>query len=706
MADDNNFSRKKLPDESTSVRTGQDIGTNDGLINSPELNDRNKPMQRAIRDAGQAREIINALLESNRTRQSVNARIYARWNAERPYSQASLKAEGTDWRSNFTTKPLPQLVEKVFSRFSEVIEGLKFFTDSKLDDKWENSVEKTEAFRSGITELIRSRPGWDDLIEDVALDNSLFGSTVVAHLDEYSWFPKHFRHDEFFLPDGTKQLADSAQIVVLREAYLPHELFAYIEDKDAAEKAGWDISNTREVINDASPVQYKDLLSSALTAESWYEEARRNLNVGGSFTRGASVVQCYSLLVREVTGTVSHYRLAGTDLKLIFGSDDRFDSMEQCVAFFAFQKGNGLMHSSKGVGRDVYEFAGMIDRIRNEVVDRSVMSGKTLVQGDIRNLHKFKMSLLGSMAIVPAGWNFIEQKIDGNVDSMLRLDAYFQRLADQLVGTVSIPQPEGGSEAFRSSASWQLLASREEEQRDAKLSRFLKFFVKMIGTLQRRICDKGVDDKDAKAFQKKMLERMSREELDELAESPVASAIRDLTPADRQLTVALVAEKRGNPLYNARQLEVEDVTARLGADAVTRLILPENDPTVQAEQQRAQQIEFSVLAEGQPVPVSPRDNHEIHLSVLIPLAQSVAQAIMEGSTGTAVLEAVIDHVTKHYNFALQQGAPKEKLKPVAELVKNSGKILAEMKKLDQQAEQVSAESEQFDAEPQPPMIPQ
>lgn len=699
---ENDFNRKRLSEESISVRPSSGNNSPDGLTESPELSDAGKPTQRAVRDAGQAREIVNTLIESNRTRQTVNARITARYNAELPYSQAALKAEGTDWRSNFTTKPLPTLVEKVYSRFVEAVDGLRYFTDAKLSDKWEGVTEKTELFRDGITGVIRGRHEWDGLLEDISIDNSLFGSTGVAWLDEYTFFPKHFRQDEFFLTDGTKQNVKSAQVVVLREVYFPHELFAYIKDKDAAEKAGWDLENTREVINAAAPTQYRDLLTSAITAEAWHGEASRNLNVGGSFTRGASVVQCYSLLVVEVTGKVSHYRLAGTDLKLIFASDDRFDAITDCLCFFSYQKGNSTMHGSKGLGRDLYSFAGMIDRIRNEVVDRSVMSGKTLVQGDVRNLHKFKMSLLGSMAIVPSGWNFIEQKIDGNVDSMLRLDAYFQRLADQLVGAVSVPQPEGSSEAFRSSASWTLLASREEEQRDAKIARFIKQFVHMIQTMQRRICDKSVDDEDAKAFQKKMLERMSTEELDELAKAPVASAIYDLTPMDRQLTVALVAEKRGNILYSARALEVEDITARLGADAVTRLLLPENDPTETAENQRQQQLEFSVLAEGQPVPVSPRDNHEIHLATLVPLAQSVAQAIIQGNTGTAVLEAVLAHLREHYQYAIQQGIPKEKLASVAELVKNSGKALSEMKALDQQAEQVSTESAQFDAEPQPP----
>lgn len=691
-----NFDRKRI--EVSDPEPGHADASNspDGLISSPEINTANKPTQRAIRDDTQAREVVSTIIEAGRTRQSVNGRLMAKYNAERPHSQAKLKEEGQGWRSNFTTKPLPSLAEKVYPRLTEAVNGLKYFTNSKLSPRWQNNVEKSEAFQKGITKVIRSRAGWSQLLDDLAFETSFFGHAVLAWLDEYSFFPTLFRQDQSYLPDGTKQLSSDAQVVVLRETYLPHELFSYVKNKDAAKKVGWDLSATRNVINNASPAQLRDSLNQAGSTDSWHQHAIRELNVGASFQRGANVIQCFSLLVREVTGKISHYRLAGTEMALIFASDDRFDSMEECVAFFSYQLGNSTMHGSKGIGRDLYELSGMLDKIRNETVDRCILSGKVLVQGDPRQLHKWKMSLIGMMAHVPTGWTFLETKVDGNIEPFLKLDAYFSQIADQLVGAVSVPKIEG--EAFRSPQAWQLLAEREEEQRDSKLSRFLKQFVVFVQGLQRRICAKSTDDADAKEFRESMLKIMSQEELDELAKQPVADAVRDLTPLERQLTAAVAAEKRGNPLYNQRALEVGDITARLGADAAQRLILPENDPTQQAEQSRQQQIEFSVLSQGQPVPVSPRDNHQIHLATILPLAQAVAQAVAQGSAGSGTLEAVLAHITEHYNLALQQGIPKEQLKAAEEIVKASNKVLTQLKALDAEAEQVAAETAQLPPE--------
>lgn len=654
-----------------------------------------------------ARNVVKTVIQANRDANIVNGRILAKYNAERPYNQAKMESEGLGWRQNFTTKPLPLMIEKVAPRFVEVVQGLKYLTNASLSDKWENPVGKTEKFRQVITDTIRGRKGWRTLIEDIAFDNSLFGHTVVGWLDEFTWFPTHFKMDENFLADGCKQTVSFMQVAVLKETYLPHELYAQIEDREAAETVGWNIKATIDQINKASPSQIRDRLNVGGTMETWYQNAQRELVVGTSYMAGSNVIVVYTLLAREVTGKISHYRLGGEALDEVFTKEDRFDSADNCLGFFSFQKGNGTMRGSKGIGRDIYELAGMLDRTRNEIVDRSIMSGKTLVQGDPKQIHKFKMSVIGATIIVPDGWTFLEQKIDGNIEPFLKLDAYFSMLVDQLIGSTSPPAQLLQGER-KSPDLVNLFAAREEEARDVRVARFLEQFTDIVQTMQRRICDPETTEKDAKDAQEELLRMMTREELDELAKRPVAETVQDLTPQERQMVVAVVAEKRGNPIYNQRQLELEDLTARIGNDFAKRVLLPENDPTEQAEQSRTQQMEMVLLATGQPVPVSPRDNHMIHLGIMMPVAQQTAQAVMTGQADTTALEALLGHISEHYNHALQQGIPKEKLKEVADLVKQAGAAIAQLKELDAQAAQLSQASQAHDAEepveaPAPPI---
>jgi hypothetical protein len=663
------------------------------VIQSPMISSSGEPTQRSIRDIAMARDVVKTVIMAGRNRQIVNSRILAKYNAERPYDSYKLEAEGLGWRSNFTTKPLPSMIEKVAPRFVSAIDALKYFTNASLSNKWENPVQKTEKFREAITKTIRERKGFRTLIEDIAFDNALFGHTIVGRLDEFSWFPKHFKQDESFVADGTKSDVRWSQIVCLKEIYLPHELFDCIKDKESAAEAGWNVQNTRDSINRASPIQIRDRLNVGGTLETWYQNALRELTIGASYMAGASVIVVYTLLAREVTGKVSHYRMAGPEMQEIFSRDDRFESMEDCLSFFSYQKGNGTLHGSKGIGRDIYELAGMIDRGRNEIVDRLVLSGKQIFQGDPKRLHTFRMSVIGSAMIVPNGWVALNHKIDGNVEEYIKLDSFFNQLVNELIGSVSQPNVEG--EAFRSPQAWALLSQRQEEGRDVRVARFLNQFTDMVQSMQRRLCDSDTMESDAKELQRELLKVMSRPELDELAQAPVAGTIQDLTPAERQLIVMLASEKKGNPLYNQRQLELEDLTARAGSEFAERVLLPDNDPTETAEQSRMQNLEIVLLGHGQAVEVSPRDNHLIHLQILMPAAEQVAGQISQGSMPTQALEAFIAHIHEHYNQALAMGVPKEKLASIAEFVKKAGPALAQLAQVDSSAEAVAGQHAQL-----------
>lgn len=668
------------------------------MIQSPEINAAGKPTQRSIKDADMAREVVRTTMQAGDRRAIVNARILAKYNSERPYDAAQLKSEGLGWRSNFTTKPLPAMIEKVGPRFVEAVDGLKYFTDSMLPGTYPNATVKTEEFRREITDTIRSRQGWHTLLEDICFDNALFGHTTAAWLDEFSWFPMHFDQAESWVTDGTQSDAFKAQVLVLKEVYLPHELFDCIRDSEAAKDAGWHLEETRECINTASPTQLRDMLNTGGTLQTWYENAERELTIGSSYIAGISVITVYTLLVTEVTGKVSHYRLGGTEMKDIFGRENRFESMSEAAHFFTFQKGNGTVNGSKGVGRDIYELAAMTDRIRNETVDRLVMSGKTLVQGDTKRIHTFKMSVIGSTVIIPQNWTVLEQKIEGNVDAFLKLDAYFGQIVNNLIGSTSVPQ-QGGGEAMRSPEAWKLLAAREEEGKDSRITRFMIQFAGLVQTMQRKLCDPDIEDEDAKAMQERLLKVMSREELDVLAEKPVANVISDLTPIDRQVVVQVANEKKGNPLYNQKALEIEDLTARISADFAEKVLLPDADPTEHVEQNRQQQLEILLLSAGQAVPVSPRDNDEMHLQVLMPAAQQLASQIGQGQFPTAVLEAMLAHINEHYTQALSKGVKADTLSEVGEFVKKIGPALAQLKQLDAQAEEIQQAQSQLAGPP-------
>jgi len=662
-------------------------GSTTGTINTPGLTSALKPQRRAISDAKQARALTVSLEFAAKERNVRNARIAAKVNSEKPFKQVSLEADGLGWKSNFTTQPLSMLVNKVTPRLRKALEAVKYLTNSMLPDNVPGNAVKSEMFRREITKLVRSRPGWDSFLTEVFMEDVLYGYAIVAWLDEFGWMPEFFRQDMGFVPTGTKQEASGAQVLTLRKKYLIHELFSLIEDKEAAKAAGWNVPNTVTAINNAIPDTRRSQQSSW---ERIYEDLVREANVGLSHENGSLIVPVWHVLAQEIDGKVSHYILldcgTGKESKepkndMLFEREDQYPSMADASAFFSFEYGNGTLHGSKGIGRQIYSMAAMLDRARNEIVDRLNLAGKIIIQGDDKALRRFKMSVVGNAILIGQGYQITERKIDPGIENFLQLDQFLTSLLDQLAGAVTPKALEGERVT---AAAVNLLAGREEESRDNITARALGQFATMMSTMQKRICSPDVVDEDAKAFQKKMLEFMTREELTQLSEQPVAETVADYTEIERQKIVVIAAEGRGNPLYNQKELERRKLTAQVDEEFADAVLLPDNDPTVQAEQTRLQQLELMLIAgQGTDVPISPRDNHLIHLGVLIPAMEQAAQVAAQDPGGVAILGSMLKHAQGHLQGAEQSGAPKDQLKQAADII---NKLTSSMQQIEQLAQ--------------------
>jgi len=638
----------------TMTQIGDKGASGIGITNDPGLS-RGGPKgytskNRAISDAIQAANIVRRLEYENHDRNIKNARIMAKYNSERPYRPGELHSEGLGWKANFSTKPLASLIDRVSPRFSNALDSLKSFTSSALPSDAPRANEKADAFQREITETIRRNPEWRTLIGDIAQENALFGFTAASWSTKWDWMPKHFRQDSFFVPTGTKQYPDNAQIVVLRETFLPHELFDMIEDPASAEAAGWKVEACVEAINSALPTQVR---SKSTDWARVYEDLSRESSTAYSFYSGAKVVLSYSLLVREYTGKVTHWRIDGRTYKPLFEREDAFDSMREACVFFSFQHGNGTMHGSKGIGREVYNLASVLDRARNEVVDRLHLSGKIIVQGNERDVNRFRMSVLGGVIYIPSGYTIQEQRIDGDVEPFLNLDQYIQTLMDQIVGNVS-PRHLEGERVTK--AQVDLFAAREEESKDVVLSRFLTQFSELITQMQRRMCDPEVVDQVCKDMQKRLLKIMSREELDKLASTPSADVVRDFTDIERQQVAIIATENAGNPLYNQKELQVRKLTAQVNADFAKAVLLPDNDPTEITEQVRLQKMEIMLMEQsGLPVEVSPRDNAVIHLDYIQGIWENNVEPLLAENPSEVipVASAMLKHAKDHVAMSVQ-----------------------------------------------------
>ena len=622
--------------------------TTTGTINAPEVDSDLKPTRRSITDVKQLHSIASTLEEASRDRNQKNGRIMAKYNAERPYEPDKLKAESLGWKSNFSTKPLAVAVDKIGPRLTRAVNTARYLTSASLPETTSNGKSKTERFRREITNTIRRWPGWRPLISEIAQENGLFGYTSVFFVDRYSWKPYHFRQDRFFIPDQTKQFAANVQVWMGHQDLQIHELLETVgEDIEVAKAAGWEIDAVAQAANNAAPKSSLNQ-SSPYTDVRLYQDAIRESSIHLSLQQGAKTIEVNHFLVREPSGKVSYYLVDRRDKQLLLRQQlDIYDSMEAAIVLFSYQQANGLLMGSKGVGRELYEVAGAVDRARNELVDRLNLSGKVWLQGSAKSLDRIQLSVVGNMVLFPDTVSVQSVKIDPNVEAFSAMDMQLVQLMDQIAGGVT-PKEFKGERVTATAVN--VYTAREEERRDDIIERFLLQVGDLVSVIQRRLVSEEMIDPEVTKLRENLLKYMSEEELVELASQPALKTVADWTEVEAQQLVMLAAEKRQDPLYDHVKLERMATAARTSQEVADDVLLPVNDPTAETEQAQKQILENLVLSIGKPVPVSSRDGHRVHTQLLQADLQEAMQA-----QNPAVIQAYLAHWQAHIEAAIQGG---------------------------------------------------
>lgn len=623
--------------------------------------------------------MLTDLETTYKKRFEVAAKLLNKLNEERPHDPEALRRAGLAWRSNFTTRPLNTLVGRVVGRLTGAVEKSRYLTTSQLPKSVPDYRRKSEIFQREVTDFVRADPRWSDLVQDLATQTALFGSDVAIWLGDNDWLPES-GGQRVMLPATTRTVAREANVVVLKWQYPPHEVFQMLanalavggqpqpppetdpetgEVTTAAKLVGdprWNLDRLVEALNAAIPSTLAGQQAGSASGETelMIADMRRSL-MTYSTAMSDKTVTLYHIYVREVTGKVTE--LVYDDKKReLFRHEDARESIEDLAAFFSFERPvSKTMAASKGVGRIAYAMAGILDRARNDTVDRLQMGGKVLIQGPENQIARFRMHVIGGAMVIGSDWTPVQQvKLEANIDEAINLDNYLRSLLDDMTGSVS-PKVVQGERV--TAAQINLLAGREDERSDEIVMRFLSHVGRMMTQMQRRIFTTGTPDAGIEALRQRLLEVMSIEELEIIIRQPAVGTVMALTEAERQAIALACTEGRDHPLYDQYAVEREKLAAQVGPDFADRVLLPQNDPTIVAEQTRWQLLESDLLLNGQEVPVSPRDNHEVHLQTLIPVIQQLAAAMTTAPDGPGLMAVVAAHAMQHAQALQASGKP-------------------------------------------------
>ena len=668
------------------ISNNWDDGEGGVEVNSPEFEgDSNKSEVKAISNAGQALDIARRLEWNDRQRDIRRARILAAFNGEAPYSQSELINKAQGYRYNVSFGYTEGVVGRGLVPYNDLTLEIGNLTEIEAD----LPDEKRKILELEFARILDEWGQWPKVISRLNQDLVLNGYNCFLFPSDYDPFPIFVAQKDGYVDEGTPNSLAEVELFVWKKSYLIHELYQKIGDPEIAEKAGWNVENVRQALMGAQ----SELLGTSNTSQSGNWTQIESLIRGGSMWAsmiGAKKVNTYHVFAAELDGKVTQYIVmadnqtdanGGTEL---FKKEKRFNDIRDILVYFDLETGDGTWHGSKGLGQRVFNTHKALDKIRCSLLDQAFVSGLTLIQpGDQLSQEELTLSVIGPFAVIPAGLTIAANTLPAISSTSFQVDALLVQTGEQRVGDV-IPNAQATLQAVSKTATQAKIdASQSLLITQGNLKRYVDPISQTTSIMVKRLIKKNSPNPYAKKFQERLKARgITDEDLKKIRRARNTGKIADVLGETAQKTQIIFAEFRGDPEVDQHRLKEMRIGSVLDAEAADDLLITDEDQTKQIESARMQELENTTLQTGVKVPVSARDNHEIHLKVIFELAgtmiQQQAQAFNEQVI--PVLQNLLAHAKQHEDFLARDKTKKNTLKQYEDGVKTLEQGIKDLQK--------------------------
>lgn len=726
-------------------------------LNSPEVDAKGKPQQRAITSAKQAYGIAKSLKDravAKGGRIDTAAEIARRYGAANPKSVHEQKRAGQSWSNNYSTNHLGSIIDRVGPQVAEPLKTAPLLVHSSLPDTYPEAAVKSRKFNTIITETISAWPEYIDFFDSIAQDVVLYGNAAPVRIDA-DWRPVLFRYDETYLPEGTGQHASKAQVAVYAQKMLIHDFLKLFEDAKIAEAAGYNIEGCVKIANattgtagagggkEPTPLELEDSF-------------REQSAFGYSYTTDGQTktVDLYHILVHDYTGEVDLWTVGqadGTEVRNIQGKEK---CMDDVTTLFTMQKGNRKYYGSKGLGRLLTNISIAIELGRCTASDKCMLSGMPILEGQGATTALTQAKVRFPFIVLEEGQKLTDTSIEFNYEAFESMDQKLVAISEGIAGAFIPPNMDNqGSSRTKIEAAEK--AKRDQKVQQGFLERFAKQGSQCLDMMKRAICsplnlregkrsfDENQKRKKAgiKVFAEKvfnlLLAAFGKPQAAEMEKiSPVADpeavgaivrmmeagltvdeiALLAVTPSRRTNeeegeqrdadTLNYIAQNKTSQHVDQKKAARMEAEIVVGADRADELLRPEPDQNNKAFAERNQTIEIGEMLDGNPMPVVGFDDHLLHRQFLAPQLEGVIQSISQNPTPPMVKAAAL--MTQHYaeHVAADMTTSPEAKAPEEALVKQYQGVIKKAEGALQRAAELQAQAAAAAPQPGQPPTPE
>lgn len=632
-------------------------------INSPEFSEGGKNKIKAICNASQALQIGQKLAWQDRERDVRRARVLSAFNGSAPYSQSELIEKAQGYRYNVSFGFMEGAIGRAVVPYNDLTINIADLTEIKanLPDN------KLKIVQSEFGKIMDKWGKWPKHVTRQNQDLVLNGYNEAIFPSDYDPFPIFVPQGSGFVDEGVPNDVNDLEVYIWKKSYMIHELYTKISEADIAEKAGWNVPNVRKALESAAP---EDMYGTGGMQSGMWTEFESRIRGGSIFTSlvGAKMVDTLHGLFTEIDGKVTHYIVLdnmavdhskysddGDNLGIeLFKKEERWDSMRDVLVHFDLETGDGTWHGSKGVGQRLFNTHKANDKMINSALDTTFTAGLVMLQpGDQVQQEEMQLTVLGPFAVIPNGITINPQTLPNVAGTFFQMQALLTGTSEQRVGDVVPTSQSLLNQQSRTATEAKISAGRQELITKGNLKRFIDPVSQVISIIVRRLLKSNSPNAYAKEFQRELKRKgLTDDDLKEIRGARNTGKIEDILGNTAAATQIIFAEFRGDPDVDQFELKSKRISSVLDSDAAEELLISDKDQTKQIESARQQEIELTTIQTGMKVPVSPRDNHEIHLQILLQdigtKVQGQAQNYNPGII--PLLKAEVQHGLEHLRY--------------------------------------------------------
>jgi hypothetical protein len=362
------------------------------------LDENGNPPQTRISSANHAWNIADNLARNNVGRENKRIRIYKSYKRFPPTGYSKIAEKKLPWQSDVNWGQMEFIVNNQKSSYYDIITERQSCCTikTKFGNKKERLVH-SENLTTAFDQAIREWPGYLYNKEQDIEEMLLYGKSIGMWNSPLGWMPEHVFISDILVPDDIRVDFSNLEEIVRRVRLTPYELYKKIENRKAAEDAGWNVDSAIDAIR-----FHRAFSEHNKTREDFY----RTISQSG-FNWSLSVnqkIDLYEVYWREFDGTISkgivlqdyqpivsyiNNKVIGPDklsdstirdqhgfLLLKIGA---FNDWNELLYMVSDSVGSGLFHDIRSQAESAFVGCRQYDFTMNSVVDAVRLNSRLLL---------------------------------------------------------------------------------------------------------------------------------------------------------------------------------------------------------------------------------------------------------------------------------------------------------------------------------------